>query len=454
MRKSGQSLLRFVVGVGMLLLVVLQAYAGDMVVGWYTWPDNPDDMIDMRDHGANTTMVYNLHHSGVVPLPDARYWLNYADFLDFQIEMELPYGSMRMLDPCVDVQTIRNHVNRWKDYPAVRMWRMHDEPIASHDPPVPVEGFIAGYNVVKATDPDHPVTCTFASPDLGDYILGVDFPSTDTYPCLDSTTSPSPNLFWVPDRIKQHGDQAAAAGKGPPIFECQSFEDDGDEPWNWRLPSFYETRYMTFAAFTAGAQGIFYWVYPDYPLWGWAPGPRSSVDHRENVVFPIMAQLLEVEPAISSPLGAGGVTVTSNHDSTTIGGHYSNDVTHLFRRTTEAGFDDYYLIATNNSGGALAGVQFTLSGLPVYTYTAQELHQDPDTFTFVQQGNDYVLTDDFDNYEVHVYHLRGPEVSSGCPGDYPVGDLDLDCDVNMTDFSVLAENWLECNDPDDAACSP
>jgi len=37
---------------------------------------------------------------------------------------------------------------------------------------------------------------------------------------------------------------------------------------------------------------------------------------------------------------------------------------------------------------------------------------------------------------------------------YPVGDLDRDCYVNWSDFSVFASQWLMCTDPNDPQCTP
>ena len=43
------------------------------------------------------------------------------------------------------------------------------------------------------------------------------------------------------------------------------------------------------------------------------------------------------------------------------------------------------------------------------------------------------------------------EVECGDWG-YAIGDLDQDCDVDLADFTLMAQRWLYCTTPDDLSC--
>ena len=194
---------------------------------------------------------------------------------------------------------------------------------------------------------------------------------------------------------------------------------------------------MTFAPVTVGARGILY--YHTHEIY-------NDLAYRELTVYPVIDELLAVRNAIVTEED-GGVMVTSNHDNDT-GGHDVNDVTYLLRKYLGNGYLDYILIATNNSGSNLTGVQFTLSGLDTsLTYQVERLFEGGSP-SFGPSSADYVLADDFSNYQVHIYRIRA---DAGC-GDqdhqYPTGDLNEDCHVDLSDFGILAPHWLECTDPD------
>jgi hypothetical protein len=452
-RSTGKKCVCLVMAV-LFLAGAISAFGEEMILGYYTTTNEPlgapndvYDMLDAVDHGCNTIMVYNVHHPDI---RQARRWLNSGALYGFKVYLELPYGAVQ----AGDVDTVVEYVNKFKDYPALRMWRMHDEPIASYTPSKDVNNFLPVYAAVKAADPCHPVTCTFAQTDsrLESWIYTVDFPDIDVYPCTVSQPAPSSNLVLVPERIKRAAEVAAAAGKGAPIYTAQAFEEPaGNPPFVWRLPTLQETRYMSFSAFTVGAEGILYWLF--HPPGG--TGLVAPVSHHENIVYPIMDQVRTVAPAIVSGLGDGGITITSNHDNNSIGGADVNDVTYIIKKYALDGYEDYYIIATNNLSSALAGVKFTMD-LPIDTYQVEVLHEASQVFTFVQNGGVYELTDDFGDWDVHLYRIRGPEVVAGTCGDddhpYPEGDANKDCSVDFRDFAEIGDYWLDCTDPLDANC--
>ena len=85
------------------------------------------------------------------------------------------------------------------------------------------------------------------------------------------------------------------------------------------------------------------------------------------------------------------------------------NVTYLFRKLTEESVDNYYMIAVNNSGTDLTGgntVVFAFRGLPGGNYTAEVLHESRSVPLIEAGGGIYTLTDDFPNYDVHLYKMH------------------------------------------------
>ena len=65
-----------------------------------------------------------------------------------------------------------------------------------------------------------------------------------------------------------------------------------------------------------------------------------------------------------------------------------------------------------------------------------------------------VFRNDYSDME-YTYSMNSvnPPTSCGDPGTvYDIADMNLDCVVNLLDFSVLAIEWLECTDPEAGNC--
>jgi len=59
-------------------------------------------------------------------------------------------------------------------------------------------------------------------------------------------------------------------------------------------------------------------------------------------------------------------------------------------------------------------------------------------------GNTVVWQDSRNgSWNIYAVILDGPEVAV-CTADIE-GDVNGDCKVNLTDFALMAENWLQCN---------
>ncbi|MBN1435478.1 MAG: hypothetical protein JW936_00250 [Sedimentisphaerales bacterium] len=275
-------------------------------------------------------------------------------------------------------QTLTDFINEYENSPALWYWNLYDEPIGGGNPQSLLD-FAANYNTVKAADPDHPVTAVFCMSSIGSYMNYVDFPMFDRYPVNTTDPVPCPSMYLVASETKLMAQQAASAGKGPPIFVAQAFGGLG----TWREPTFYEQRYMTFAPITVGARGIIFYSLFDI----------TSAHYLE--VVDIAAQLSALIPALESP--AGSVSITSNHDSDTTW-HGVNDITYDYHTIVENTVSCVYVIAVNNTNSAINNVTLTFTGLPAGTYTADVLHESR-SINFIGS----TLTDNFAAYDVHIY---------------------------------------------------
>ena len=278
---------------------------------------------------------------------------------------------------------LTDFVNEYETSPALWYWNLYDEPIGGGSPQ-PLSEFAANYNTVKAADPDHPVTAVFCMSSIGSYMDYVDFPMFDRYPVNTTDSVPCPDMYLVASGTRSMAQQAASAGKGAPIFVAQAFGGLG----SWREPTFYEQRYMVFAPITVGARGIIFYSRFDI-----------TTAHYWRVVD-IAAQLSDLVPALES--SAGGISVTSNHDSDTTF-HGVNDITYDYHTIVESTVSYVYVIVVNNTNSAINNVTLAFSGLPSGTYTADVLHESR-SINFV--GN--TLTDDFAAYDVHIYKCAFP----------------------------------------------
>ena len=412
---------------------VVPDQAAKFIVGWYASNRSDYDWLpELELHGCNVAMPYwlsDLGSNGIQTL------LSEANGRGVDVILELPRAAVNNYDQVA----LEKWVMSFQHSPGLLYWQTFEEPYGSFPD---LDNFIASYQFVRNIDPDHKITTVLGEefPSGPGYIDGVDIPSSGAY-CVDATDpDPAPDMYRVPRSIAHVIEVAAQAGKDDaPICVVQAHHNPEDGSGQ-RNPSLFELRYMTFAPVTVGARGILY--FHTHEMF-------TSLAYRESTVYPVVDELLAVKDVIITE-DDGGVTVTSNHDNDTAG-HGVNDITYLIRRDFQE-YLDYILIATNNSGDNLTGVQFTLSGLDTsLTYQVERLFEGG-TPSVSPSGTDYVLTDDFSNYQVHIYRIRADAACGDQNHQHPVGDLNEDCHVNWSDFGLFTADWLQCMEPTDSSC--
>jgi hypothetical protein len=145
-------------------------------------------------------------------------------------------------------ERLLSEIKYFMDHPALLGWYISDEPTGNKVLPETLEEI---YNLVKETDPWHPVTIVFMAPFLSsrNYSRALDIVMADPYPIPDL---PASMVGDVTGKLKNefHGEK-------PVWIVPQVF--GGGELWG-REPTFQEIRSMTYQAVINGATGIQYFV--------------------------------------------------------------------------------------------------------------------------------------------------------------------------------------------------
>ena len=255
-------------------------------------------------------------------------------------------------------QKVTNHM----DHDSVIAWYLNDETC-----PDCLEQLEDGYDLIKNLDSNHSVwsvhwntTWLLQEADTTD-IVGV-----DSYPIPDNP------ITWV----SNVADDAMQAGK-PLWFVPQLFD------WpNKRPPSKEEMRAMTYLAVNHGATGLIYYSYFDI---------RNDADYNER-----WSAIKDIAGEIDQLRGVFLSTAQTNEDDVTC-----NNLDIDFKLMRDG--NTYYLFAVNTKEGSTAGVSFQIN-LANKPGELNTLFEDPPRQIPVISGT---VTDDFDPYEVHVYHWEG-----------------------------------------------
>ena len=142
-----------------------------------------------------------------------------------------------------------NEVKTIMDHPALLAWYISDEPYTARITP---DSLIKIYNLIKETDPWHPVSIVFMAPFTSTakkYANALDIVMADPYPIPDMSPSYTGTVS-----ASLHSE---FKGKKSIWMAIQSF--GGGELWK-REPTAKEVRLMTYSSIINGATGIQYFV--------------------------------------------------------------------------------------------------------------------------------------------------------------------------------------------------
>ncbi len=141
-----------------------------------------------------------------------------------------------------------SEIRTFMDHPALLAWYIADEPNGFRIPPSDLEKV---YNIIKQTDPWHPVSMVFMAPFLSsrNYANALDIVIADPYPV--------PNRPVTQTGVATQQLVAEFRGKKSVWIVPQAF--GGGEWWS-REPTIQEVRTMTYQAVVEGASGIQFFI--------------------------------------------------------------------------------------------------------------------------------------------------------------------------------------------------
>ncbi|MGH9589705.1 MAG: hypothetical protein ACRD25_04885 [Terracidiphilus sp.] len=289
---------------------------------------------------------------------------------------------------------LKRVVTKYRDSPALFLWKGADEPQWGKIPPDRLRLFD---DTVHSLDPDHPVWVTQAprgtAADLEPYSKYFDVGAIDLYPVSYPPGTHSGNgnrgLSAVGDYTVEI--RKAMDYRKPAMMTLQICFSGVIKPGKTlRFPSFPEERYMSYQAIIDGAHGLLYFGGNLKPClnardagygWNWT--------FYDKVLRPVLDELQPgspLYPALIAPKSSLAI--------------HSDGGSAIEYTVREAG-DYIYLLAAKREGDT---VQVSFSGLPGNISSGKVLYEAPRQVD-VADGK---FTDWFGPNEVHVYRFRKP----------------------------------------------
>ncbi len=288
---------------------------------------------------------------------------------------------------------LRRVISTYKNR-AVLFWKSADEPAWGG---VSIPGLIAGYNIIKQLDPDHPVLMNHAPrntiEELRAYCVAADATGADIYPVSvpmgKNSHLPNKELSVVGDYTKRMIE--VVYGKKPIVMVLQCTWSGVMPPNNVLIrPTFYQQRYMTWQSIICGAKGLAWFGWnmalseEDAPYgWNWT--------YWVDVLKPLLEEI-----AAGSELNR--VITAPSHDHT-LGISGAGDVEYIARELDGR----LYLLASKRESPTCA---VTFSDLPKNA-KAEVMFEN--RVLNVTNGS---MTDTFDPNAVHLYRLFDPKMES------------------------------------------
>ncbi|HZL25644.1 MAG TPA: hypothetical protein VFC39_03850 [Acidobacteriaceae bacterium] len=292
------------------------------------------------------------------------------------------------------VAELKRVLKKYRDNPAIILWKGEDEPQWGK---VPIEKLRLFYDTVHQLDPNHPVWITQAprgtAADLEPYSQFFDVGAIDIYPVsyppgMHSGTD-NKDLSVVGDYTKLI--REAMDYKKPAMMTLQICFSGVIRPGKTlRFPTFEEERYMSYQAIIDGAHALLYFG-------GSIPACQNERDlaygwnwtFYERVLQPVLHEL-----SPGGPLYPALIAPPSKLAIQSDGGPA------LEYTVREAG-SYIYVLAARREG---ATVEVNFSGLPANITDGEVLFESPRHVKLA----DGKFTDWFGPHDVHVYRFRRP----------------------------------------------
>ncbi len=265
-------------------------------VGIYETPLTPRTLAEFKQAGFNTVRLT------AGPAPVLRALLDRLHAAGLMGWVELGH-LMEITDPNgAKAKRLRALVAALRDHPALLLWESVDEPAWGRRDP---DALLAGYRIVRRTDPGHPVWMNHAPrnrvPTLARFNLAADISGCDIYPVPEPQTQsdlPNKTLSVVGDEADK--DRAAVGYRKPIFMVLQGFAWGRLQHRSGVYPSLSQQRFMAWDAIVHGASGILYWGTP------WTPKPSRAWADIKTVANELHAMI----PVLLAPPGPDRLTVS------------------------------------------------------------------------------------------------------------------------------------------------
>ncbi|KKL19542.1 hypothetical protein LCGC14_2464420, partial [marine sediment metagenome] len=359
--------------------------SGSYPVGWWTTMD-PNSVVDVYYAGGNTILAY----WGSAAPSSRHQFLNEAAAGDIRVIMEV--------DPVLiangDAAGIRNLVSTYDDYPAVAGWSTGDEPYWMGG--LTLSKMQIAYDAIKM-ESTKPVVICFSEPAVErgipyDWRSAYDQFLIDSYPARVGEAEFSRlDTKWKLDM--QNALSQSLLADRPWWSVMQGWgKAVGEETSDHRLPTFNETRFMNYYSLSKDATGLLQYVYYRNKLTPAQPDeayPYDGPTWFDEVWTPLAAEINTIGMSLQNGKLSGAASDDTPDVRTDV--YYDPDT------------GKYYMVAMNETTGSET-TTFTVDLDP----PGEKLILATPLFEGARPVIPFVGTqfsDEFSDYEVHVYEL-------------------------------------------------
>lgn len=335
-------------------------------LGWYDSISNLNTLEQITQEGMNIVMPY----TGKSSMEEIETYLDRAAATGIKVLLEIPRLEVRRDHRWLITQFVR----KFKTHPAVYGWYLFDEPEFISLSPRLLKRV---YRAIKTEDPRHQVAIAFGKPQyIRKYLSALDTVMYFNYPVFDSSSEfGSPEIRTFKTRLQN---VAAITPNDKELwFILQGYGRDKQgrlTKFKRRLPTVAESRYMTYSALLARADGLLFWTHY-----------RSQQQWIDRVLSPIIQ---EIQPYL---------TTGNNQDincNLLVNNPYLQ--ARLYRNSTTK---DLLLIAINHNNRQIS----TAIALDEDISVNSARNLTSDRLLKLTRG---LVQDTFEPYGVHIYQLK------------------------------------------------
>ncbi len=405
---------------------------GPYPVGWWDAMHNPGDPLLVAGHGSNVTLAYWQYST-----PSGRQqYLDNAEAAGVRVIMSINEDFINATDP-VDVIGIINLVNTYNDHPAVAGWSTADEPWGHS---ISFDKMQLAYDMIKLVS-TKPVFITFTQHAINEAEVNPTIPVqwktaydhflVDVYPAVIGEPefcrleNEGRSKDFKNDMIRAHQQSILADRPWWAVLQGWGSNNTG-EVEDYRLPTYNESRFMTYWALSEEPTGILHFAYyrtggGRVPARPEEPYPYNGAQWLVDVYEPQTVEINMLGPALQN----GKITGAASDDKWDV-------LTDVYQ---DPDTGKYYMVTLNSTTGSET-TTFTVTLFP----PGEKFISATPLFEGAQPAIPIIgaeFSDTFSQYEVHVYELNA----------MLLGDANGDGVVSADDYGSVQSNFGDTGVP-------